>query len=88
MAIVVVNSNPALQASLRVDDEGYLMVAVGGGGSSSASPAQVDRAVEIAQNEVMEVVKGLTSLPTVTQLAGLLTSRKAGLKAKLVAALS
>ena len=88
MATVVVDSNPSLQASLRVDDEGYLLVSVGGRGSSAASPAQLDKAVETAQNEVKEVIKGLTSLPTVTQLEGILTSRKVALKAKLAAALS
>lgn len=88
MATVVVDSNPSLLASLRVDDEGYLLVSVGGGGGSSASQAQVDKAVEIAQNEVKEVIKGLTSLPTETQLTSLLASRKVALKAKLAAALS
>ena len=88
MATVVVDSNPSLLASLRVDDEGYLLVSVGGGGGSSASQARIDKAVEIAQDEVAEVIKGLTSLPTVTQLTNLLTSRKAALKARLAAALS
>jgi hypothetical protein len=88
MATVVVDSNPSLLASLRVDDEGYLLVSVGGGGSSSLSPAQVDKAVEVAQNEIKEVINGLTSLPTVTQLAGILTPRKPALRARLVAALS
>ena len=88
MATVVVDSNPSLLASLRVDDEGYLLVSVGGGGSSSPSQAQLDKAVEVAQNEIKEVIKGLTSLPTETWLAGLLTSRSAGLKTKLAAALS
>ena len=88
MATVVVDSNPSLLASLRVDDEGYLLVSVGGGGSSSPSSTQLDKAVEIAQNEVKEVLKGLTSLPTVTQLEGILTPRKTALKTKLAAALS
>lgn len=88
MATVVVDSNPSLQASLRVDDEGYLLVSVGGGGSSSASHTQIDKAVEVAQNEIKEVIKGFTSLPTVTQLADILTSRKVALRAKLAAALS
>ena len=88
MATVVVDSNPSLLASLRVDDEGYLMVSMGGGGSSSASPAKIDKAVEIAQNELKEVIKGLRALPTDAQLATLLTSRQAALKAKLATALS
>lgn len=87
MATVVVDSNPSLLACLRVDDEGYLLVS-SGGGSSSPSHAQVDKAVEAAQAEVREVIKGLTSLPTTTQLDALLTSRRAALRTKLSAALS
>lgn len=88
MATVVLDSNPSLLASLRVDDEGYLLVSVGGGGSSAPSRTQIDKAVEVAQNEVKEVIKGLTSLPTATQLDGLLAPRKDALKAKFAAALS
>jgi hypothetical protein len=88
MATVVVDSTPSLTASLRVDDEGYLLVSVGGGGSRSASPAQVDKAVGVVQDEIKEVLKGLTSLPTAAQLESLLASRKTALGAKLAAALS
>lgn len=86
MSTVVYESNPSLLASLRVDDEGYLMVSVGGGGSSSPSQAQIAKAVEAAQDELKEVIKGLRALPTEAQLTALLASRKAALTGKITRA--
>jgi hypothetical protein len=88
MATVVVDSNPSLQASLRVDDEGYLLVSVGGGGSSGASPARIERAVDAALADMKAAISALTTLPKGAQLDALLAARKPTLKAALAQALS
>lgn len=87
MAIVVVDSNPSLSASLRVDDEGYLLVSVGGGGSSGASPAQIEAATDAALAALKATISALTSVPQGAQLDALLAARKPTLKAALTQAL-
>ena len=88
MAVVVVDSNPALQASLRVDDEGYLLVSMGGGGSSGASLAQIDAATGVALADMKATLSALTTVPRGAQLDALLAARKPTLKAALTRALS
>lgn len=87
MATVVLDSNPALQACLRVDDEGYLLVSAGGG-SSGASPAQVEAATDAALADMKAVISTLTTLPRGAQLDALLAARKPALKVALTRALS
>lgn len=87
MATVVVDSNPSLLASLRVDDEGYLLVSAGGG-SSGASPAQIEAATDAALADMKATISALTTLPRGAQLDALLAARKPTLKAALTRALS
>lgn len=89
MATVVVDSNPSLLASLRVDDEGYLMVTgVSGGGSSRTPEERAEEASQIAQREVNALLNTLTSIPSGPQRAILLSTWRTALKAKLIPALT
>ena len=87
MATVVVDSNPSLQASLRVDDEGYLMVSMGGGGSTGASPTQIEAAATAALADMKATIQALHSPPTGPQLDAPLAARKPALKIALAQAL-
>lgn len=87
MATVVVDSNPSLLASLRVDDEGYLLVSAGGG-SSGASPAQVEAATDAALADMKAVISALTTIPRGAQLDALLAGRRPTLKTALTRALN
>ena len=87
MATVVVDSNPSLLASLRVDDEGYLLVSAGGG-SSGASSAQIEAAADAVLADMKAAISALTTLPRGAQLDALLAARKPTLKAALTRALS
>lgn len=88
MATVVVDSNPSLLASLRVDDEGYLLVSTSSGGSSGASPAQIEAATDAALADMKATIQALTTLPKGAQLEALLAAHKPTLKAALTRALS
>lgn len=87
MATVVLDSNPSLIASLRVDDEGYLLVS-SGGGSSGASSAQIETATDAALAGMKATIQALTNVPRGAQLDALLAARKPALKAALTQALS
>lgn len=87
MATVVVNSNPSLQACLRVDDEGYLLVSAGGG-SSGASSAQIEAATDAALATLKGTISALTTLPRGAQLDALLAASKPALKVALTNALN
>lgn len=87
MATVVLDSNPSLLASLRVDDEGYLLVSAGGG-SSGVSPARVEAATDAALADMKAVISALTAVPRGASLDALLAARKPTLKAALTQALS
>lgn len=99
MATVIHNEGPdkGLQAVLRVDSDGYLMVTgIGGGGSSTPTPCPdstpevkevvrervVERTVEVVKTEIREVIKELRTVPTEAELDALLQRRQEALREK------